>query len=160
MKRASISPSRMPPALEIARSIGIGARRSSGTALISAATLSGEDGNALPVASRTRPAATGERPAALRSRVAVAALKAGAVDYVWKDLQGQFRELLGEEADRESAGQVRDQRAPRQALAELPQQSPAQPEAQTRAEREHTGAARSVEDVRERSAEARTRYTR
>lgn len=28
-------------------------------------------------------------------RVAVAALKAGAVDYVWKDLQGQFRELLG-----------------------------------------------------------------
>ena len=29
------------------------------------------------------------------SRVAVAALKAGAVDYVWKDLQGQFRELLG-----------------------------------------------------------------
>lgn len=30
------------------------------------------------------------------SRVAVAALKAGAVDYVWKDLQGQFRELLGE----------------------------------------------------------------
>jgi two-component sensor histidine kinase len=30
------------------------------------------------------------------SRVAVAALKAGAVDYVWKDIQGQFRELLGE----------------------------------------------------------------
>lgn len=30
------------------------------------------------------------------SRVAVAALKAGAADYVWKDLQGQFRELLGE----------------------------------------------------------------
>jgi len=30
------------------------------------------------------------------SRVAVAALKAGAVDYVWKDVQGQFRELLGE----------------------------------------------------------------
>ncbi len=30
------------------------------------------------------------------SRVAVAALKAGAVDYVWKDLQGQFRELLAE----------------------------------------------------------------
>ncbi|TXM62193.1 response regulator [Methylobacterium sp. WL12] len=29
------------------------------------------------------------------SRVAVAALKAGAVDYVWKDVQGQFRELLG-----------------------------------------------------------------
>ncbi len=30
------------------------------------------------------------------SRVAVSALKAGAVDYVWKDIQGQFRELLGE----------------------------------------------------------------
>lgn len=30
------------------------------------------------------------------SRVAVAALKAGAADYVWKDVQGQFRELLGE----------------------------------------------------------------
>lgn len=28
------------------------------------------------------------------SRVAVAALKAGAVDYVWKDLHGQFRELM------------------------------------------------------------------
>lgn len=28
------------------------------------------------------------------SRVAVAALKAGAIDYVWKDLQGHFRELL------------------------------------------------------------------
>lgn len=33
------------------------------------------------------------------SRVAVAALKAGAVDYVWKDVQGQFRELLGEAID-------------------------------------------------------------
>ena len=33
------------------------------------------------------------------SRVAVAALKAGAVDSVWKDLQGQFRELLGEAVD-------------------------------------------------------------
>jgi two-component sensor histidine kinase len=30
------------------------------------------------------------------SRIAVAALKAGAVDYVWKDVQGEFRELLGE----------------------------------------------------------------
>jgi two-component sensor histidine kinase len=29
------------------------------------------------------------------SRVAVAALKAGAVDYVWKDVHGQFLELLG-----------------------------------------------------------------
>ena len=33
------------------------------------------------------------------SRVAVAALKAGAVDYVWKDIEGQFRELLGEAVD-------------------------------------------------------------
>ncbi|HEV2545540.1 MAG TPA: response regulator [Methylobacterium sp.] len=33
------------------------------------------------------------------SRVAVAALKAGAVDYVWKDLHGQFRELLGGAVD-------------------------------------------------------------
>lgn len=32
-------------------------------------------------------------------RIAVAALKAGAVDYVWKDVQGQFRELLGEAVD-------------------------------------------------------------
>jgi two-component sensor histidine kinase len=30
------------------------------------------------------------------SRVAVAALKAGAIDYVWKDVQGHFRELLTE----------------------------------------------------------------
>jgi two-component sensor histidine kinase len=30
------------------------------------------------------------------SRVAVAALKGGAVDYVWKDVQGHFRELLAE----------------------------------------------------------------
>ncbi len=30
------------------------------------------------------------------SRVAVAALKAGAVDYVWKDLQGNFRELMAQ----------------------------------------------------------------
>lgn len=30
------------------------------------------------------------------SRVAVAALKAGAADYVWKDVQGHFRELLAE----------------------------------------------------------------
>ena len=28
------------------------------------------------------------------ARVAVAALKAGAVDYVWKDVQGHYRELL------------------------------------------------------------------
>src|SRR6185312_7543077 len=30
------------------------------------------------------------------ARVAVAALKAGAADYVWKDVQGHFRELLGQ----------------------------------------------------------------
>lgn len=32
-------------------------------------------------------------------RVAVAALKAGAVDYVWKDTLGQYRELLGQAVD-------------------------------------------------------------
>lgn len=30
------------------------------------------------------------------SRIAVSALKSGAVDYVWKDVQGHFRELLAE----------------------------------------------------------------
>lgn len=30
------------------------------------------------------------------ARIAVAALKAGAVDYVWKDVQGHYRELLGQ----------------------------------------------------------------
>ena len=30
------------------------------------------------------------------ARIAVAALKAGAVDYVWKDVQGHYRELLRE----------------------------------------------------------------
>ena len=30
------------------------------------------------------------------ARVAVAALKAGAADYVWKDVEGHYRELLGE----------------------------------------------------------------
>jgi len=33
------------------------------------------------------------------ARVAVAALKAGAVDYVWKDVQGHYRELLGQAID-------------------------------------------------------------
>jgi two-component sensor histidine kinase/CheY-like chemotaxis protein len=33
------------------------------------------------------------------SHIAVAALKAGAVDYVWKDVQGHFRELLVEAVD-------------------------------------------------------------
>jgi two-component sensor histidine kinase len=33
------------------------------------------------------------------ARVAVAALKAGAVDYVWKDVQGQYRELLGQSVE-------------------------------------------------------------
>jgi DNA-binding response OmpR family regulator len=30
------------------------------------------------------------------ARIAVAALKAGAVDYVWKDVEGHYRELFGE----------------------------------------------------------------
>jgi two-component sensor histidine kinase len=30
------------------------------------------------------------------ARIAVAALKAGAVDYVWKDVEGHYRELLGQ----------------------------------------------------------------
>jgi len=33
------------------------------------------------------------------ARVAVAALKAGAADYVWKDVQGHFRELLGQSVE-------------------------------------------------------------
>lgn len=32
-------------------------------------------------------------------RIAVAALKAGAVDYVWKDVQGHYRELLAQAVD-------------------------------------------------------------
>jgi two-component sensor histidine kinase len=46
------------------------------------------------------------------SRVAVAALKAGAVDYVWTDIQGHFRELLGESiATALAAEQMRHARA-------------------------------------------------
>lgn len=33
------------------------------------------------------------------ARIAVAALKAGAADYVWKDVQGHYRELLGQAID-------------------------------------------------------------
>jgi two-component sensor histidine kinase len=33
------------------------------------------------------------------AQIAVAALKAGAVDYVWKDVQGHYRELLGQAID-------------------------------------------------------------
>jgi two-component sensor histidine kinase len=44
------------------------------------------------------------------SRVAVAALKAGAIDYVWKDVQGHFRELL-----LEAVGNALQQEALRQA---------------------------------------------
>ncbi|WP_428674998.1 sensor histidine kinase [Reyranella sp.] len=40
------------------------------------------------------------------ARVAVAALKAGAADYVWKDVQGHFRELMGE-AIQSALAQVR-----------------------------------------------------
>lgn len=48
------------------------------------------------------------------SRVAVAALKAGAVDYVWKDVQGHFRELLAE-AVATALEQARLRRAEREA---------------------------------------------
>ncbi len=57
------------------------------------------------------------------SRVAVAALKAGAVDYVWKDVQGHFRELLaeavgtaleGERLRREKEAAERETRAARE----------------------------------------------
>jgi len=51
------------------------------------------------------------------SRVAVAALKAGAVDYVWKDVEGTFRELLAEAADQALATD-RLRRAKEQAEAE------------------------------------------
>jgi two-component sensor histidine kinase len=47
------------------------------------------------------------------SRVAVAALKAGAVDYVWKDVQGHFRELLAEAA----ATALQQERMRREAIA-------------------------------------------
>jgi two-component sensor histidine kinase len=47
------------------------------------------------------------------SRVAVAALKAGAVDYVWKDVQGHFRELLAEAA----ATALHQERMRREAIA-------------------------------------------
>jgi len=59
------------------------------------------------------------------ARVAVAALKAGAVDYVWKDVQGHFRELLGE--------------AIRSALA------------QTRLKREAEEAQRAIREARDRA---------
>ena len=61
-------------------------------------TLSGETGLDLIPRIRARPDAppviyvTGSDDA----RIAVAALKAGAVDYVWKDVQGHYRELLGQ----------------------------------------------------------------
>lgn len=47
------------------------------------------------------------------SRVAVAALKGGAVDYVWKDVQGHFRELLVE-----AVGAALERERLRQAKAE------------------------------------------
>lgn len=55
------------------------------------------------------------------SRVAVAALKAGAVDYVWKDVEGTFRELLVEaigtalESERLRRAQEEAERATREA---------------------------------------------
>ena len=46
------------------------------------------------------------------SRIAVAALKAGAVDYVWKDVQGEFRELLmgaiGDALEKESLRRAKE----------------------------------------------------
>jgi two-component sensor histidine kinase len=52
------------------------------------------------------------------SRVAVAALKAGAIDYVWKDVQGHFRELLVQ-AIRTSLEQERLRRDMEAAEAEI-----------------------------------------
>lgn len=52
------------------------------------------------------------------SRVAVAALKSGAVDYVWKDVQGQFIELL-ESAIQAALAQERLRRAKEAAEREM-----------------------------------------
>jgi two-component sensor histidine kinase len=51
-------------------------------------------------------------------RVAVAALKAGAVDYVWKDVQGHYRELLRQAVDAAIA-QERLKRASEEAQREI-----------------------------------------
>lgn len=53
-------------------------------------------------------------------RVAVAALKAGAADYVWKDVQGQYRELLGQAIEAALAQQRlrREKEAAEQAVRE------------------------------------------
>ncbi|HEX2593449.1 MAG TPA: histidine kinase dimerization/phosphoacceptor domain -containing protein [Rhizomicrobium sp.] len=52
------------------------------------------------------------------ARVAVAALKAGAVDYVWKDVQGHYRELL-REAIRTAMEQEKLKRAAEEAQREI-----------------------------------------
>lgn len=52
------------------------------------------------------------------SRVAVAALKAGAVDYVWKDVRGQFLDLIGNAVDN-ALRQERMRRAQERAEAEV-----------------------------------------
>jgi two-component sensor histidine kinase/CheY-like chemotaxis protein len=51
-------------------------------------------------------------------RVAVAALKAGAVDYVWKDVQGHYRELLRQAVD-QAIEQEKLKRASEEAQAQI-----------------------------------------
>jgi len=51
-------------------------------------------------------------------RVAVAALKAGAVDYVWKDVQGHYRELLRQAVD-SAIAQEKLKRASEEAQREI-----------------------------------------
>src|ERR1700748_862906 len=51
-------------------------------------------------------------------RVAVAALKAGAVDYVWKDVQGHYRKLL-REAVEQAIAQEKLKRASEEAQAQI-----------------------------------------
>lgn len=52
------------------------------------------------------------------ARIAVAALKAGAVDYVWKDVQGHYRELLGQ-AIRTAVAQERMKRESEEAQRQM-----------------------------------------
>jgi two-component sensor histidine kinase len=54
------------------------------------------------------------------ARIAVAALKAGAVDYVWKDVQGHYRELL-REAIKTALEQERLKRASEEAQRQVAQ---------------------------------------
>ncbi len=83
-------------------------------------TLAGETGLDILPRIRSLPAAppviyvTGSDDA----RVAVAALKAGAVDYVWKDVQGHYRDLLGQ-AIRTALNQERLKRESEQAQRQV-----------------------------------------